>query len=62
MVKPKSPNPPRSAKKADPPKEKEFAKDLNPNPKISPLPKRQLGTLSHMVEISDTLFDDDLYN
>jgi hypothetical protein len=26
------------------------------------LPKRQLGTLSHLVVISDTLFDDDLYN
>ncbi len=43
-------------------KEKDFAKDLNPNPEISPLPKRQLGTLSHLVVISDTLFDDDLYN
>jgi hypothetical protein len=40
----------------------EFAKDLNPNPKITPLPKRQLGTGRHLIEISDTLFDDDLYN
>jgi hypothetical protein len=60
MVKPKSQKP--VLKAAVEKKEKEFAKDLNPNPKISPLPKRKLGALSHLAVISDTLFGDDLYN
>ena len=60
MVKPKSLKP--VLKAAVEKKEKEFAKDLNPNPKISPLPKRKLGTGAHLVTISDTLFDDDLFN